>query len=39
MHSLPLYHRLADTKVILLAEGEAGEAKRRLLERAGARIV
>ena len=39
MHSLPLFHRLAGTPVILLGEGEAGEAKRRLLERAGARIV
>jgi uroporphyrin-III C-methyltransferase / precorrin-2 dehydrogenase / sirohydrochlorin ferrochelatase len=39
MHSLPLYHRLTGQKVILLAEGEAGEAKRRLLERAGAVIV
>ena len=36
MHSLPLFHRLTGQKVILLAEGEAGEAKRRLLERAGA---
>lgn len=39
MHSLPLFHRLTGQKVILLAEGEAGEAKRRLLERAGAIIV
>ncbi len=39
MHSLPLFHRLAGQKVILLAEGEAGEAKRRLLLRAGAEIV
>ncbi|MFM5950962.1 MAG: bifunctional precorrin-2 dehydrogenase/sirohydrochlorin ferrochelatase [Novosphingobium sp.] len=39
MHSLPLLHRLTGQKVILLAEGEAGEAKRRLLERAGAKIV
>ncbi|HCF25546.1 MULTISPECIES: siroheme synthase [unclassified Novosphingobium] len=39
MHSLPLFHRLGGRKVILLAEGEAGEAKRRLLERAGAEIV
>lgn len=36
MHSLPLFHRLTGTKVILLGEGEAGAAKRRLLERAGA---
>lgn len=39
MHSLPLLHRLNETPVILLGEGEAGEAKRRLLERAGAQIV
>lgn len=39
MHSLPLLHRLTGTPVILLGEGEAGAAKRRLLERAGARIV
>lgn len=39
MHSLPLFHRLTGTKVILLGEGEAGEAKRRLLERAGAELV
>lgn len=39
MHSLPLFHRLTGQKVILLAEGEAGEAKRRLLERAGAICV
>lgn len=39
MHSLPLLHRLTGTPVILLGEGEAGAAKRRLLERAGAQIV
>lgn len=39
MHSLPLFVRLAGRKVILLGEGEAGEAKRRLLERAGALLV
>ncbi len=39
MHSLPLLHRLTGQKVILLGEGEAGEAKRRLLERAGAEPV
>ncbi|MFM5954076.1 MAG: siroheme synthase [Novosphingobium sp.] len=39
MHSLPLFHRLTGQKVILLGEGEAGEAKRRLLERAGAVLV
>lgn len=39
MHSLPLLHRLAGQPVIVLGEGDAAEAKARLLERAGARIV
>ncbi len=39
LHSLPLFVRLAGRPVILLGEGEAADAKRRLLERAGATIV
>lgn len=39
MHSLPLFLRLQDRPVILLGEGEAAEAKARLLRRAGARIT
>lgn len=39
LHSLPLFHRLAGRPVIVLGEGEAAEAKRRLLERAGAEVV
>jgi uroporphyrin-III C-methyltransferase/precorrin-2 dehydrogenase/sirohydrochlorin ferrochelatase len=39
LHSLPLFVRLAGRPVILLGEGEAADAKRRLLERAGAVIV
>ncbi len=39
LHSLPLFHRLAGQPVIVLGEGEAAEAKRHLLERAGAVIV
>lgn len=39
LHSLPLFHRLAGQPVIVLGEGEAAEAKRRLLERAGAVVV
>lgn len=39
LHSLPLFVRLAGRPVILLGEGEAADAKRRLLERAGAAIV
>lgn len=36
LHSLPLFMRLAGRPVILLGEGESADAKRRLLERAGA---
>ncbi len=39
LHSLPLFVRLEGRPVILLGEGEAADAKRRLLERAGARVV
>jgi uroporphyrin-III C-methyltransferase/precorrin-2 dehydrogenase/sirohydrochlorin ferrochelatase len=39
MHSLPVFLRLAGRPVILIGDGAAAEAKRRLLERAGARIV
>ncbi|RVT43933.1 precorrin-2 dehydrogenase/sirohydrochlorin ferrochelatase family protein [Sphingobium algorifonticola] len=39
MHSLPLFVRLKDRPVILLGTSEAADAKRRLLDRAGARIV
>lgn len=39
MHSLPLFHRLSGRPVIVVGEGEAAKAKRRLLERAGAVIV
>ncbi len=38
MHSLPVFLKLAGRPVILLGEGEAAEAKRRLLMRAGAKI-
>ncbi|MBB5711238.1 precorrin-2 dehydrogenase/sirohydrochlorin ferrochelatase family protein [Sphingomonas xinjiangensis] len=37
--ALPLFVKLAGRPVILIGEGEAAEAKRRLLERAGAKIV
>lgn len=36
LHSLPLFVRLAGRPVILLGDGEAADAKRRLLDRAGA---
>ena len=39
MHSLPLFHRISGRAVIVVGEGPAAEAKRRLVERAGATIV
>ncbi|MCP1468414.1 uroporphyrin-III C-methyltransferase/precorrin-2 dehydrogenase/sirohydrochlorin ferrochelatase [Sphingobium sp. OAS761] len=39
MHSLPVFLRLEGRAVIVTGQGEAAEAKRRLLERAGARVV
>lgn len=39
MQSLPVFLRLHGRAVILTGEGEAADAKRRLLERAGARVV
>jgi uroporphyrin-III C-methyltransferase / precorrin-2 dehydrogenase / sirohydrochlorin ferrochelatase len=38
VHSLPIFVRLRGRAVILVGEGEAAEAKRRLLERAGAEV-
>lgn len=39
MHSLPVFLRIRDRTVILLGEGEAAQAKARLLERAGAAVA
>jgi uroporphyrin-III C-methyltransferase/precorrin-2 dehydrogenase/sirohydrochlorin ferrochelatase len=39
MHSLPIFLRLEGRAVMLLGEGNSADAKRRLLIRAGARIV
>ncbi|MBV9841656.1 MAG: siroheme synthase [Sphingomonadaceae bacterium] len=39
MHSLPVFLRLARRPVILIGDGDAATAKRRLLERAGAMVV
>ncbi|MCE7795238.1 siroheme synthase [Sphingobium sufflavum] len=39
MHSLPLFLRLTGRPAILIGTGEAADAKRRLLERAGALVV
>lgn len=35
LNALPLFHRIAGAPVIVLGEGEAAEAKRRLVARAG----
>lgn len=37
--ALPLFHRVDGCAIIVLGEGEAAEAKRRLVERAGGRVV
>ncbi len=39
LHSLPVFLRLAGRPVMLIGEGDAADAKRRLLERAGAVVV
>lgn len=39
LHSLPIFVRLQGRHVILVGAGEAADAKRRLLERAGAIVV
>lgn len=39
MHSLPLFVRLTGCPVILIGDGDAADAKRRLLDRAGAIVV
>jgi uroporphyrin-III C-methyltransferase / precorrin-2 dehydrogenase / sirohydrochlorin ferrochelatase len=35
MRSLPLFHRISGQPVVVLGDGEAADAKRRLVERAG----
>ena len=35
LHSLPLFHRIAGSKVMVVGDGEMAAAKRRLIERAG----
>ena len=39
MQTLPLYHSIAGQPVIVLGEGYAAEAKRRLVERAGGNVA
>ncbi len=35
IHSLPLFHRIAGERVVVVGEGEMAAAKRRMVERAG----
>ncbi len=35
MHSLPLFHRIAGERVVVVGSGEMAEAKARLVTRAG----
>jgi uroporphyrin-III C-methyltransferase/precorrin-2 dehydrogenase/sirohydrochlorin ferrochelatase len=37
--NLPLFHRIAGQPVIVLGSGEAAQAKRRLVERAGGHVI
>ncbi len=37
--ALPLFHRVAGQKVLVLGDGPAAEPKRRLAERAGAEVI
>lgn len=39
LQSLPLFHRVAGQKVLVLGDGEAAEPKRRLVERAGGIVI
>lgn len=39
MNGLPLLHRLEDRPVVLIGEGAMGQAKRRLIQRAGGTCV
>lgn len=39
MQSLPLFHRVSGRPILLIGEGDAAEAKARLIERAGGTIV
>jgi uroporphyrin-III C-methyltransferase/precorrin-2 dehydrogenase/sirohydrochlorin ferrochelatase len=39
LSSLPLFHRIAGHKVLVLGEGAAAEPKRRLVERAGGIVI
>lgn len=39
IESLPLFHRIAGQPVVVLGAGDAAEAKRRLVERAGGEVI
>ncbi len=39
IENLPLFHRIAGQPVIVVGSGEAAEAKRRLVERAGGLVI
>ncbi|MCB2088983.1 MAG: NAD(P)-dependent oxidoreductase [Sphingomonadaceae bacterium] len=39
MQSLPLFHRIKGQPVLVLGDGDAAEAKARLVERAGGKII
>lgn len=39
LHSLPLFHRIAGRRVVVVGDGEMAVAKRRLVERAGGLCV
>ena len=39
LHSLPLFHRIAGRRVVVVGDGEMAAAKRRLVERAGGLCV
>lgn len=39
MRSLPLFHTVRGQPVIVLGEGDAADAKRRLVERAGGQVI
>ena len=39
METLPLFHRIAATKVLVMGEGEMADAKARLVEEAGGEVV
>ncbi|MGB5724694.1 MAG: NAD(P)-dependent oxidoreductase, partial [Parasphingorhabdus sp.] len=39
MNQLPIFLNMKDRKILLLGDGEMADAKRRLYERAGAKIT